>query len=107
MARYIQKGDVIDYTPSSDVAAGDVVVVGDALVGLAARDIPANTLGSLIVSGVWECPKNTNEQISAGAVVYWDATHGYVTKTATNNVKLGLAAESAAQTAATIRVLVR
>ena len=29
LARYVQKGDSIDYRPSSAVAAGDVVVIAD------------------------------------------------------------------------------
>jgi len=41
-AVFVQEGDVIDYTPSSAVAAGDVVVQGD-LIGVAKQPIAANT----------------------------------------------------------------
>ena len=34
-ARYVQRGEAIDYTPTADVAAGDVVAVGK-LVGVTA-----------------------------------------------------------------------
>ena len=37
-AIFRQAGDRIDYTPSSDVAAGDVVVLGNRLVAIAALD---------------------------------------------------------------------
>ena len=39
-ARYIQRGDSIDYTSTSDIAAGDIVKVGS-LVGVAKLDIKA------------------------------------------------------------------
>ncbi len=50
-ARLVQQGAAIDYTPSSAVTAGDVIVQG-ALVGIPANDIAANTLGALSITGV-------------------------------------------------------
>ena len=50
MATFVQDGRYVDYTPASAVAAGAVVVQVD-LVGVAVRDIPANTLGVLAVEG--------------------------------------------------------
>ena len=46
LARYVQKGDSIDYRPTTAVAAGDIIVIAD-LIGIARLDIEANTLGSL------------------------------------------------------------
>ena len=71
--KFIHRGDAIDYTPSSDVSAGDVVVQED-LVGVAKLDIKANALGALAVSGVFDFPKatGTNTGLAAGAKVYWD-----------------------------------
>ena len=71
---FVQRGESIDYTPSSDVSAGDVVVLGD-LVGVAKLDIQANTLGALAVSGVFDFPKATGvgSAIARGVLVYWDA----------------------------------
>ena len=43
LARYVQKGDAIDYRPAEAVAAGDVVIIAD-LIGIARLDIEANTL---------------------------------------------------------------
>ena len=73
-ATFIQDGDAIDYTPSADVAAGAVVVLED-LIGVTKRPIPANTLGTLDVTGVFEFPKETGSgsEIAAGAIVNWDA----------------------------------
>ena len=74
------EGESIDYTPSSDVAAGDVVVQGE-LVGVAKLDIKADTLGALAVEGVFDFPKATGgaTAIAAGAVLYWDATNEIAT----------------------------
>jgi len=73
-ANFVHHGDSIDYTPGSDVSAGDVVVLND-LVGVAKRDITASTLGALAVAGVFDFPKATGvgSGIAAGKKVYWDA----------------------------------
>ena len=73
-AEFVQDGDAIDYTPGVDVAAGTVVVRED-LVGVTKRDIKANVLGALAVSGVFSFPKATGlgTGIAAGKKVYWDA----------------------------------
>jgi len=72
-ATFIHDGKAIDYTPTADVAAGDVVVQQD-LVGIAKLDIAADTLGALAVAGVFDLPKATGAgtAIAAGANVYWD-----------------------------------
>ena len=58
-ARYVQRGDAIDYTPTADVAAGDVVVLSNKLVGVAKLDIKAGELGALALTGVYEMAKTT------------------------------------------------
>jgi predicted RecA/RadA family phage recombinase len=72
-AQFIQDGLNIDHSPGSDVIAGDVIVQGD-LIGIAKIDIPANTLGALATTGVFDVPKTTGvgEAIPAGTKVYWD-----------------------------------
>ncbi len=73
LARLVHSGNLIDYTPGSDVAAGDIVVQGD-LVGVANLDIPTGRAGDLAVAGVFDFPKATGAStaIAAGASVYWD-----------------------------------
>ena len=66
-AIYVQPGNAIDYTPTADVAAGDVVVLGT-IIGVASYDIAANTLGALNVSGVFDMPKASGA-VTAGAAV--------------------------------------
>ena len=73
LVTYHAAGEVIDYTPSSAVDAGAVVVQGE-LVGVAIQDIAADTLGSLRVAGILNFPKasGVGTAITAGASVYWD-----------------------------------
>jgi predicted RecA/RadA family phage recombinase len=75
LAVFSHDGNAVDYTPGSDVAAGDVVVQGD-LVGVARTPLAANAPGSLAVTGVFDLPKATGAStaIAAGTKVYWDAT---------------------------------
>jgi len=104
--KFVQAGDSIDYTPGSDVSAGDVVVQGD-LVGVAKLDIAANTLGSLAVAGVFDFPKASGDGgISAGAKVYWDDASDVATASDGGgaNKLIGKAVAAAGDTDTTVRV---
>ena len=102
-ALYIQRGETIDYTPSSSVAAGAVVVQGD-LIGVAVRPIPANTLGSLAVEGVFDFVKATGSgtAILAGSIVFWDSANNRASHTGTK--LLGKAVMAASDSDARVRV---
>jgi len=104
-ARFVHDGNSVDYTPGSAVTAGDVVVQGE-LVGVAKVDIPANVLGALAVSGVFDFPKatGTGTAIAAGANCYWDATNQRATTTASGNKLIGKAVRAAADADATVRI---
>ena len=104
-AIYVQDGEAIDYTPSSAVAAGDVVIQGD-LVGVARTPIAANALGSLAVEGAFDFPKatGTGSGLAAGATVYWDAVALVATATSTGNKQLGKVVKAAADADSTVRV---
>ena len=75
MASYVSQGDILDHTPSSAVAAGDVVVIG-AIIGVAPRPIAANTLGTLAVEGVFEMPVATGATGAQGSAINWYAVSG-------------------------------
>lgn len=106
MSLSVAPGFRVDYTPSSAVAAG-TVVVQNKLVGFADRPLPANQLGSLAVYGIFKMPKatGTGTGLNAGVEVYWDATNSRVTATATDNTYVGKVAATAATTASTVDVL--
>ncbi|MCC6910378.1 MAG: DUF2190 family protein [Phycisphaerales bacterium] len=112
-AVFIQEGSSIDYTPGTDIGAGDVVINGD-MVGIAKRDIPANTAGPLATEGVFDIAK-ANEALSFGDDVFWDADgdpvggtagSGAATATASGNTFLGRVIRAAVAGDQTVRVLV-
>lgn len=75
MASYVQDGDLLDYTPGSAVAAGEVVVIGS-LVAVAPRPIAANALGALAIDGVWSMPCASGATGAQGSAINWYATSG-------------------------------
>jgi predicted RecA/RadA family phage recombinase len=104
---FIHDGDAIDYTPAVDIAAGDVLVLGE-LVAVAKRPIPAGTPGSLSVTGVFDFPKASGEgtAIPAGVDVYWDAASKHATTDAGGgtNKRIGRSIAAAGDNAPTMRV---
>ncbi|MGE4157711.1 MAG: capsid cement protein [Planctomycetota bacterium] len=90
VAQLASDGDTVDYRPGADVAPGAVVVVGD-LVGVTKRPIPANTLGALALTGVYEVPKDSTVDIPLGTLLYWDSTNQRVTPTVGSNKLFGRA----------------
>lgn len=75
MASYVQKGDIIDYTAASNIAAGDVVVIGT-LVGVATQAIASGAVGAVTIDGVVDVPVATGATAAVGAEIKWYATSG-------------------------------
>lgn len=73
IAKYVQRGESVDYTPETAVAAGDVIFLGS-LAGIAKLDIPANTLGALATVGVYDV-KVSGLEFAVGDAVFFDATN--------------------------------
>ncbi len=89
--------DMIQYTPSGAVTAGDVVAVGD-LIGVAPQDIAAGAMGALVIVGVVNAVKPNDEAWTLGLKVYYDSGAGNFTTTESGNTFAGLtcvAAETA------------
>lgn len=105
-ATYVYSGSRINYTPSTDVASRDVIVLGD-LIAVATEDISAGVLGTLAVEGAWSFDKATGSgtEIEVGALVYYDDSHDVATTTAGSNKLIGKCIQHAA--AADDTVLVR
>jgi len=104
-ALFIHQGSSIDYTPAVDVVAGDVVVQEE-LVGVVKLDIPANKLGALAVTGVFDFPKATGggTAIVIGSNVYWDAVAKQASTMAGGNKLIGKTVLAAADDDETVRV---
>lgn len=107
----VSVGSNLDYTPGSQVYAGDVVVRGT-LVCIATEDIAASTLGSVAYQGVFKCPKDTSV-FADGAAVYWaaagspiggTASSGAMTSTSAGNTLAGYAIGAALTGDATMNV---
>jgi len=106
-ATFVHEGEAIDYTPVADVAPGDVVVQSD-LIGIAKREIKANTLGALAVEGVFDVAKEAGGGVTfaVGDLAYWDDTNDVAVTTdgAGANKLLGKVVRAAADADATVRV---
>lgn len=102
-AKYWQRGETLDYTPSTAVTNGQIVNLGTR-IGVAGSDIPANVQGQIHVNGVFILDKAASEAITMGASVYYDATNDVITATASGNVPAGYAAQAAAAADATVLV---
>lgn len=103
---FVSTGSSIDHTPGADVAAGDVLVIGD-LVAVAERPIAAGKLGALAVEGMRSFPKATGAStaLAQGAIVYWNAALQVATTTASTHKRLGIVAAAAVDADATVHVL--
>lgn len=106
-AQFIHDGGYIDYTPGSNVVAGDVVVQGE-LIGIAKGDIATGKLGALAVEGVFDVAKEAGGGVTfaVGALAYWDDTNDVAVATDGGgaNKLLGKAVRAAADAEATVRV---
>jgi predicted RecA/RadA family phage recombinase len=71
-AIFRQEDGIIDHTPTSAVAAGDIVAVGG-IVGVATEAIAANALGQLRTTGVFRLTLASGKTFSRGAAVYFNA----------------------------------
>jgi predicted RecA/RadA family phage recombinase len=105
LTQTVHAGNAIDFVPAADVAAGDVVVLGE-LVGVSPRPLKAGENGSLAVAGVFDCAKavGAGSGIAVGTKVYWDAVAKVATTTVGANKYLGKTVLAAADADATVRV---
>lgn len=107
-ATRVRGEDTLHYTPTSAVAAGDVVVhtgaTAGSILGIAEHDIAANVEGSLAITGIFTVPKFADDAMEIGETVYWDAGNTRCTVTASTHKKLGNAVEDKAATTTTVKV---
>lgn len=101
---HVQEGAIMTWTNStgSDVAAGDVVLVGNQ-VCVALGDIADGDTGELATEEVFSLPKNTSLAVSQGDILYWDTGDGEINKTEADNYKAGFAFVAAAETDTTVK----
>lgn len=106
-ATYWQRGETIDYANAgnTDIEANTIAVFGNR-VGVVGNTIPAGGKGVLHLVGCFIFPKKDTSgaypALTAGATVYWDATNGAVTTTASTNAVVGQVVEDSGTTEATV-----
>ena len=71
--KYVQKGDVIDYTAGADIAAGAVVELQHCL-GVALAAIANGATGAVAIEGVFELPKVSAAVFAVGEKLIWDTS---------------------------------
>lgn len=98
-AKYVQRGDSIDFTPSVDMEAGEIVRLGN-LIGITKIPIAAGTLGSVSVTGVFDVVKPSGITFAVGESVFW--ANGTASKTGSF---LGMAIAHAGGAADSVRIL--
>ena len=102
-ATYVQLGQAIDFVPSRDVAAGEILVC-NGMAGVARLPVKAGELGSLHLSGVYDVDKAPGA-IGVGSKVYFDAGSGLATAAESGNAYLGVASCNSPSGAAKVRVI--
>ena len=101
--KYVQPGDVIDYTAGSAIASGQVVVMG-VRVGVALAAIAAGATGPVQVTGVFTIAKLSSDVVAQGALLYWDNGNSRLTTTVGSNVLAGYATAAAGNGVATVNI---
>ena len=102
-ANFVQLGQAIDFVPSRDIAAGEILVC-NGMAGAVKIPVRAGCLGALHLSGVYDVEKDSSA-ITAGDKVHFDPARGLATSTAEGNVFLGVASATSPSDAPRVRVI--
>lgn len=101
--KFVQPGEVIDYTAGANIASGQVVLMG-ARIGVALKAIANGETGPIQVTGVFNIAKLSTDNMAQGALLYWDNTNSRLTTTASGNTLAGFAAAAAAATTTSVNI---
>lgn len=95
MRNYIQPGRALTATaPIGGVLPGQPVLIGK-IFGVSAGAAAEAAEFEMCTEGVFSLPKATGEAWSFGDAIYWDADTKNLTKTATDNTRVGAAVGAA------------
>lgn len=103
MQNYHSMGNLLTVPAPADVQSGDGVIVGS-IFGIASNTVEAGENVALAVVGVFTLPKVAADAFGVGEVVYFDASEGLVTETATDNTAIGVAIAAAGAGTANVNV---
>jgi len=105
--KYIQAGEVIDYTNGTGalITSGSVVIIGNQQIGIAIVNIIIAGIGAVAKEGVFLLAKNTSNTIVQGQKLWWDdVAKQVINAPALNAYFIGFATKSELSNAATVNV---
>lgn len=104
-AKFVQAGDIVDYTPESATAAGALVNLGFA-VGVTKTPIAANAKGAVALTGIYDIGVSAlGENKAVGAALYIESDGDLAwTDGSGSNTLVGYVVEAASSGATTVRV---
>ncbi|GGY68026.1 hypothetical protein GCM10007387_57760 [Pseudoduganella albidiflava] len=101
---YVGEGEILDVNTGGTAVVGGTVVVMGKRIGVALRDIAANSNGVAAVEGVFNLAKLAGDAVAQGDLLYWDAANARLTVTAAGNTLAGYATGAAAAGVTTVNV---
>ncbi len=101
--KYVQPGEVIDYTAGANKTAGQPVLIGTKL-GVCIADIANGSTGPVAVTGVYTVAKLNTDVVAQGAALYWDSANSRLTTTSAGNTLAGYAFTAAGNGATTVNI---
>jgi len=101
--KFVQPGEVIDYTAGANKTSGQPVLIGTRL-GVCLADIANGNTGPAAMSGVYTVTKLSTDVVAQGAALYWDNTNSRLTTTASGNTYAGYAFAAAGNGVTTVNI---
>jgi len=101
--KFVQPGEVIDYTAGANKTSGQPVLVGTKL-GICLADIANGSTGPVAMTGVYTVTKLTADVVTQGAALYWDNGNSRLTTTSAGNTLAGYAFAAAGNGATTVNI---
>lgn len=102
-ATFVQRGEAVDFVPSHDIEAGEVLRFG-ALFGVVKIPVKVGELGALSLSGIFDVVKSA-EAVAAGSRVFWNEAEKQATPDSPGNTFLGIAAAHSPASAVKVRII--
>jgi len=99
-AKFVQRSDSVDFTPEKDMAAGEIVRLGN-LIGVVKLPIAAGCLGTLALTGIFDVSKTHSLSFAAGDCVC-SSPDGKIGK---SGILLGTAVQPSPAHADSVRIL--
>ena len=104
MINYEREGDTLSLTPGANVAVGAGYLFGTTLFAVATSAVTSGVSGEFLTEGVVTIAKTSALAITAGDLLYWDATNSVVNKTTASQRAVGVAVADAANPSATVKM---